>query len=186
MQHIGASLLEDNIADILATLPEGLHPWPQNHYLSPYQQIQANRPTYTYSFRIHPDRLEEDVHSSSRVWNFHCCTPSKFVKRLMNLFLHKLHSWAGNIWQRKPNDIVPQIEWKWISIAWGHVHTCPYPKPTTQNTSTKDTCVDQSQKWQGLTLKSCSKVGQRCDPRSIWQRNSPKIPVHPERGLPLC
>ena len=60
MQHIGVSSLEDDIADILASLPKGF-PQTQNTYLSPYQQIQANRPAYTYSFQIHPDRLEEDV-----------------------------------------------------------------------------------------------------------------------------
>src|ERR1700731_231443 len=56
-QPIGASLLDFDIAEILAELPELQFPQSQYPNLFP----EANRPTYSYSAEIHPNGLEEDI-----------------------------------------------------------------------------------------------------------------------------
>ena len=57
MQPIGASSLNFNIAEIIVELPELQFPQSQYPNLFP----KANRPAYSYTPEIHPDRLEEDI-----------------------------------------------------------------------------------------------------------------------------
>src|ERR1700730_4775051 len=125
---------DDDISDILAELPEVQFPQSQYPYLS--HQLQANRPAYTYSFRLHPNGLKENIppydfktYLTAHTVRVHCC---------IDLFIPYANYITGSITYNKESQKISFHRLNGPRIR-NHLHIYPYPKLIAISTTLKDT-----------------------------------------------